>query len=109
MYIFSLFLVLEKVFHLHDNFVNSVSESVKAMEVCQYSWNSGFDVFDVNQNVMSPILTGMIPTATVAPASSSGAGCNVPSLAFNNQIGAVFGQVRLRLTFRKRKCALVDN
>lgn len=70
----------------------SVSESVQAMEVCQpLAFSSGFDVFDVNQNVLSPILSGMVPAAaagTVAPANSAGL-----SVAFTNHISALISQV----------------
>lgn len=68
------------------------------MEVCQpLTWNTGFDVFDINQNLMSPLVQGLMPTAAapviMTPSSSSNANCTGLSLNYNNHISAAFDQV----------------
>ena len=70
-------------------FMFRVVESVKALEVCQSA--APFDVYDVNQNVMP--LAPMSPTMLAAPTSG---GTAAVSLAFNNHINSLIGQVRLK-------------
>jgi len=62
-----------------------VAESVKALEVCQSA--APFDIYDINQNVMP--LAPMSPTLLAAPAN----GGTAVSLAFNNHINTLIGQV----------------
>jgi len=59
---------------------------VKALEVCQSA--APFDIYDVNQNVMP--LAPMSPTLLAAPTNSGTA----VSLAYNNHINALIGQVQ---------------
>ena len=67
--------------------VGRVAESVKALEVCQSA--PPFDMYDVNQNVMP--LAPMSPTLLAAPTN----GGTAVSLAYNNHINALIGQVQL--------------
>ena len=59
---------------------------MKALEVCQSA--APFDIYDVNQNVMP--LAPMSPTLLAAPTNVSTAAV---SLAYNNHINALIGQV----------------
>jgi len=59
---------------------------VKALEVCQST--APFDVYDVNQNVMP--LAPMSPTLLAATTN----GGTAVSLAYNNHINALIGQVQ---------------
>ena len=68
-------------------FVNRVAESLKALEVCQSA--APFDIYDINQNVMP--LAPMSPTLLAAPTN----GGTAVSLAFNNHINTLIGQVRV--------------
>jgi len=66
-------------------FIVRATESVKALEVCQSA--APFDVYDINQNVMP--LAPMSPTMLAAPTN----GGTAVSLAFNNHINSLIGQV----------------
>ena len=75
-----------------------VAESVKALEVCQSA--TVFDVYDVNQNVMP--LAPMSPTLLAAPTN----GGTAVSLAFNNHINALIGQVQFHIVVFSEKNVL---
>jgi len=62
-----------------------VAKSVKALEVCQSA--TPVDTYDINQNVMP--LAPMSPTLLTAPTNGSTA----VSLAFNNHVNTLIGQV----------------
>jgi len=64
-----------------------VAESVKALEVCQSA--APYDMYDINQNVMP--LAPMSPTLLTAPTNG---GTAAVSLAYNNHINALIGQVQ---------------
>jgi len=83
-----------------------VTESVKALEMCQSVALPSFDIYDniydINQNVMSLAAMSAAQTnggtALLAPPTNGG---TAPvSLVFNNHINTLIGQVTLRYLLR---------